>query len=101
MGGQIGINYQFQQIVIGAVAELSFANFEQTVRDGNYLTETAKIDRFGTIRGILGYAIGDFLPYGTVGVAMADMQYGATCPDSAAAAFGLCRFPRASDVQYA
>lgn len=37
-GGQIGYNKQFDRIVVGVVADVSFANLEQTVRDGNYLT---------------------------------------------------------------
>ncbi len=90
VGGQIGYNHQFDRIVLGVVADISFANLEETVRDGNYLTETTKIDRFGTVRALAGYSFGRWLPYGTVGFAWGDTSYNFACPDQAAAPFGLC-----------
>lgn len=91
IGGQLGYNFQFSQFVVGGVVDYSFANLEKTVRDRNYLTETAKIDRMGSVRAILGYSLGQFLPYVTGGYAMARASYGATCSDDQSAVlYGLC-----------
>lgn len=93
IGAQIGFDYQINSFVIGAVADLTFVNLEKTVRDGNYLTETAKIDRFGTVRALLGYAHANWLFFGTIGLGWADVEYGATCPAAAAVPFGGCGQP--------
>ena len=37
--------------------------------------------------------MGRWLPYATIGLGWADLTYGATCPDAAAAPFGLCSRP--------
>ncbi len=90
-GTQIGYNFQLDRFVLGAVADISFANLNDTVRDGNYLTETTKVDRFGTARAIAGYSVGRWLPYGTVGLAWAHASYDLDCPDPAAVSGGLCK----------
>lgn len=90
VGGQIGYNMQMGGIVVGAVADLSLGNLTDTVRDGNYLTETAKIDRIGSLRAVLGLPMGPFLPYVTAGLGWMHANYGATCPDQAAVPFGMC-----------
>lgn len=92
VGGQIGYNVQIHQIVIGAEADISFSNMEETVRDGNYLTQSHTLERLGSIRGRLGYALGHVLPYATAGWAWADTKLGEACPgDAAAVQFGICR----------
>jgi outer membrane immunogenic protein len=90
VGAELGYNFQVDRFVIGAVADISFANLNDTVRDGNYLTETTKIDRFGTVRGVVGYPMGRWLPYGTAGFAWANTSFDLTCPDPAAAFSGTC-----------
>ncbi len=90
VGGQLGFNYQFGQFVLGGVADYSRANIEKSVKDGNYLVETARMDRMGSLRAILGFSFGQFLPYATAGIATARVTYGASCPDQAAVPFGLC-----------
>jgi outer membrane immunogenic protein len=92
VGSQIGFNLQLDRFVVGAVADISFADLNQTVRDGNYLTETAKIDKLGTVRAVLGYSFGRWLPYGTVGLGWAHQSYDLTCPDAAAAPYGMCQY---------
>lgn len=96
-GGFAGIQgtaaVEVNRVVLGLTADVSFAGLKETVRDGNYLTETTKIDQFGTVRGMIGYSFGRFLPYATVGFAWADGSYGATCPDQAAVLFGGCSKP--------
>ncbi len=74
--------------VIGTVADISFANLDKTVLDGNYLTETTKISQFGTLRAVAGYSFGRWLPYGTVGLAWADASYDMNCPPVAVALGG-------------
>ena len=89
-GGQVGYNVQLDRFVVGAVADIPFANLDKTVKDGNYLTETTKIGQFGTARAVAGYSVGRWLPYGTVGLAWADASYDMNCPAVADAPFGGC-----------
>ena len=91
VGGQIGYNFQFDNVVVGGEADLSFSGIEETVRDGNYLTQTHSLNHFGSIRAKVGLALGSFLPYVTGGWAWADMDYNQTCPDPAAVVAGHCR----------
>ncbi len=90
VGGQIGYNYQLQQVVIGVEADYSFTKMQEMVRDGNYLTQNHEINGLGSIRGRLGYAFGDVLPYLTAGWAWGDMSLNQTCPEPAAVPFGHC-----------
>ncbi len=89
-GGQVGYNVQLDRFVVGAVADISFANLDKTVLDGNYLTETTKIGQFGTLRAVAGYSFGRWLPYGTVGLAWADASYDMNCPPVAVVQGGGC-----------
>lgn len=79
-GGLIGYNYQINQIVLGAEADISYLGFSDdnkrsfdTLLNDAPLNVTAKsqldVDWFGTIRGRLGYAIDNLLIYGTGGAA--------------------------------
>ncbi|MFK8250589.1 outer membrane protein [Ancylobacter terrae] len=64
-GGQIGVNYQFgNNVVIGAEADLQGSDINDNV--GSYGT---KMDYFGTVRGRVGYAFDNVLPYLTGGFA--------------------------------
>lgn len=89
VGGQLGYNFQTSNLVIGAEVDFSFSGSESTERDGNYLTQSYKIDSLGSIRGRLGYAFGSFLPFVTAGWAWGDTSFNQTCPDGAQ--FGHCR----------
>jgi outer membrane immunogenic protein len=80
-GGQIGYNLQFDNIVVGAVADISFTNMASNLPDGNYITDKWSMDRFGTVRAIGGYSLGRFLPYGTVGFGWADTSFHEHCAD--------------------
>ncbi len=91
-GGTLGYNFQFDRVVLGVEGDFDFGNIKDAERDGNYLIETTKVTDFATIRGRLGYAIGDFLPYVTGGVAFENFEYGESCPsDASSVAFGWCR----------
>lgn len=75
-GGQIGYNWQFDQIVIGAEADIQWSGIEGDCDDcggGGQPPETShEIDWFGTIRGRLGYAMGEWMPYITGGYAFGE-----------------------------
>ncbi|HWW85981.1 MAG TPA: outer membrane beta-barrel protein, partial [Vicinamibacterales bacterium] len=68
-GGQIGANYQMGQMVIGAAADLSWANSSGDdtcfAVSGNVFASNCSVhpDLFGTITGRLGYAFGRSLVY--------------------------------------
>ena len=90
LGGQIGYNHQIGGIVVGIEGDYSRGHMTETVRDGNYITQTGEIDWTGTLRGRLGLALGNFMPYATVGYMWAGASYNQTCPEKAAAPFGHC-----------
>ena len=64
-GGQVGYNFQFNQLVLGVEGDISFTDWHET-------------DAFGTVRGRLGYAWERVLPYVTAGLAIADSETGWT-----------------------
>lgn len=90
LGLQVGYNHQFGKLVVGVEADISFADIDDTVRDGNFITQTTEFERLGTVRAKLGYAHGSWLPYITGGYAWADVSYSQTCPQGAIA--GHCSF---------
>ncbi|CAO4155275.1 Outer membrane protein beta-barrel domain-containing protein [Methylorubrum thiocyanatum] len=81
-----GVNYQFDEVVAGIEVDYTYfgrsgSTFDQIARsmitkDGFLTTvaltgeATTKIEDYGTIRGRLGYAFGNFLPFFTGGVAL-------------------------------
>lgn len=91
LGGQIGYNLQLGQIVVGIEADYSFGKLSESVRDGNYLVQDHEISGLGSVRGRLGYAFGNFLPYVTGGWGWANASLGQSCPgDPAAVVAGYC-----------
>ncbi|MEH3117001.1 MAG: outer membrane beta-barrel protein [Methylorubrum populi] len=85
-GAFVGVNYQFDDVVVGIEADYTYlgrvgGTFDQISRfmntTDNYRTTvsltgraTTKIEDYGTVRGRLGYAFGSFLPYVTGGLAV-------------------------------
>lgn len=97
-GGQVGYNLQSGNVVYGIEADASFGSLDDDVKDGNFLRYNGDLEAFGTIRGRIGYAVGEFLPYITAGVAWANLEQGSSCP--VGAAFGVCvGFPGGFDVK--
>jgi opacity protein-like surface antigen len=91
VGAQVGAQYQFQGgLVTGVEADISFAKLTQTVRDGNYITQSGTISQLGSVRGRLGYAMGAWMPYLTGGFAWDRLEQTQQCPDPAAVPFGHC-----------
>jgi outer membrane immunogenic protein len=73
LGAQIGYNWQFGEIVIGGEADASWsgiAGIRQSVGPG--ITTTESINWFGTVRGRVGWAMGEWMPYITGGWAYAN-----------------------------
>jgi outer membrane immunogenic protein len=76
-GGQVGFNYQINQFVLGAEADIQWSDIEGScvagVCGGGGPPDTAQeIDWFGTLRGRLGYAAGEWMPYITGGWAFGE-----------------------------
>ncbi len=93
LGGEIGYNWQLGHLVLGLEADGSLGRLANTVRDGNYLTESGEISSLGTVRGRIGYAMGRWLPFVTGGFAWDRLKEGAQCPDPAAVVAGVCKNP--------
>lgn len=86
VGLQGGAQYQSGAWVFGVEADISWADMsgdgffatEAYLKtggtDGTSWTDTTSIDKFGTVRGRLGYASGGVLFYGTAGWAWADVE---------------------------
>jgi outer membrane immunogenic protein len=89
IGGQIGYNWQFGNLVAGLEADFDYAWMSDSASGGftNIVTffadpgrtvGTAKLDSrmdwFATFRGRFGYAFDRLLPYVTAGVAVAHMK---------------------------
>lgn len=72
-GGQIGYNWMaWRNVVLGIEADLSFANLKDNfsgISVDGISFKTTNIDRFGTLRGRIGYAFDNWLIYGTGGAA--------------------------------
>lgn len=92
LGATVGFNWQTNSpLVIGVEADLAATNMENTVRDGNFLVEGGKITSFGTVRGRIGWSMGQWLPYITAGYMWDNVEQSFSCPDDAAVPFGFCR----------
>lgn len=72
-GGQVGYNYQWNWLVLGAEADLGYMNLDGngiepgTNQEGGPNVGRSESDFFTTIRGRLGFACGSWLFYGTGG----------------------------------
>lgn len=78
VGAQGGFNYQVGNIVLGLEADVSWADIDGKdstdfggVGPFGETTVEQEIEWFGTVRGRLGYAMGELLPYITGGFAWA------------------------------
>jgi outer membrane immunogenic protein len=77
VGGTVGFNYQLDSVVLGLEGDFDWANVSGSVGcPGIGITCTTKTDYLGTVRGRLGYAWYQWLPYVTVGAAAGDIKQG-------------------------
>ncbi len=82
-GGQIGCNYQTQNFVIGAEAELwgsTLSGSTSPVLGGEGFSFKTRSDVAGDIAARLGYAFDRTLLFGKIGVAWADYKFTETYP---------------------
>ncbi len=81
-GVQIGANYQINQFVLGAEAELSFADLDDTGTSGIITNgpnrartiDTLDMDYMGAVRARAGVAMDRLLVFGTGGLAFTDAE---------------------------
>jgi outer membrane immunogenic protein len=78
-GGQIGANFQLNQVVFGIEADADYLSNKSTVVGVDAATGASNqhvftIPFFSTVRGRVGYAWDRVLVYGTAGLAMGEYQ---------------------------
>lgn len=78
VGGTAGYNWQMGPTVIGLEGDLDWANINGSTVCGVVSTCFTDMRAFGTVRGRLGYAAGNWMPYITGGLALADLSVGQT-----------------------
>jgi outer membrane immunogenic protein len=71
-GGTVGYNYQMGQFVIGLEADGGWSGIDN--EDDNALFDSS-IDWLSTVRGRVGFAIDNFLIYGTGGAAIGEVTF--------------------------
>ncbi len=69
LGGQAGYNMDLGGFVVGAEADLAWANIGYSEPAGAFGTFSSKIDLLGTGRLRVGVPVGPVMPYATVGAA--------------------------------
>ncbi|ESZ64659.1 MULTISPECIES: outer membrane protein [unclassified Mesorhizobium] len=72
-GVLVGANYQSGPWVFGIEGDINYLGFKQEFDDGG-LFARASLDAYGTIRGRVGYAFDQFLPYVTAGLAVGNVK---------------------------
>jgi outer membrane immunogenic protein len=74
VGGTIGYNYQFGQIVAGLEGDIDWADLEGTTNTTCPLGCKTSDDWLATARGRLGFAADRFMPFITGGAAFGDIK---------------------------
>jgi outer membrane immunogenic protein len=78
IGGTIGYNWQFGQLVAGAEGDIDWSSIKGTTVVRCAPGCATRNDWLATVRGRVGYAFNRFLPYLTAGLAVGDIN--ATLP---------------------
>ncbi|MDX1729966.1 MAG: outer membrane beta-barrel protein [Aurantimonas coralicida] len=84
-GGHIGYDYQINDFVVGAVADINYIDAETNrsyTTGGSTFSTSSDINYLGTVRARVGYAMDSVLLYGTGGLAYAGVDNDATAPAS-------------------
>jgi len=76
IGGTLGYNWQSGILVFGIEADYSWANIRGATTAACGVPCTTELHALGTVRGRLGYAAGQFMPYVTGGYAFGDLHRG-------------------------
>src|SRR5713101_543247 len=74
IGGTIGYNWQFSQLVIGAEGDIDWSGIRGTTTVFCPPGCTTRNNWLATVRGRVGYAFDRFLPYLTGGLAVGDIN---------------------------
>lgn len=105
LGGVVaGFNWQQDQAVVGVEGDVSFGSWSEYVllAPGNApcFEEgcTARFNWLATLRGRIGYAMGDLMPYVTGGIAIAGIA--GSADEGACGYTGSCRFDSAVGMTY-
>jgi outer membrane immunogenic protein len=90
-GGQIGFNYQVNNLVWGVEADISWVDWDRAYTvgplnffaggapiPGSFQSAATDMNWFGTVRGRLGFAVNNWMFYGTGGLAYADVRHTVT-----------------------
>jgi len=80
IGGTVGYNWQMGATVLGFEGDLDWARINGSTPCGVASTCFTNMQAFGTVRGRLGYAAGNWMPYITGGLALADLSVGQNFP---------------------
>jgi outer membrane immunogenic protein len=78
-GGQIGYNWQQRELVFGIEVDGSWTNLKKTTSFATAAFDGSindKVEWLASVRGRLGWAMGDMLFYGTGGVAWGQFDFG-------------------------
>jgi outer membrane immunogenic protein len=90
-GGQVGYNWQINQLVFGVETDLQFSSQSDTSRlvvGATVLNDKQELDWFGTFRGRVGYVVFDrWLPYITAGLAYGTRKGSGTATGAVAGAY--------------
>ena len=73
VGGTLGYNWQSDQIVYGVEGDIDWSSFRGSAPCAGTSCETRN-NWLGTVRGRLGYAVDNFMPYVTGGLAVGDIK---------------------------
>jgi len=84
-GAQIGYNFQADSIIYGLEVDIQKSDISGKTVNSHASSEmysdnyrAQKIDWFSSVRGRFGYSFGNFLLYGTGGIAIADVKANVT-----------------------
>jgi outer membrane immunogenic protein len=90
-GGQVGYNWQINQLVFGVETDLQFSGQSgksTIIGAGATLTDTQELDWFGTFRGRVGHVVFDrWMPYITAGLAYGTRKASGTATGTVAGAY--------------
>jgi outer membrane immunogenic protein len=78
IGGTVGYNWQFGQVVVGVEGDIDWSGIKGTTVVRCAVGCSTRNDWLATVRGRVGYAFNRFLPYLTAGLAIGDIN--ATAP---------------------
>jgi len=73
IGALAGWNFQFSQTVVGFESDVAWTNLRGSV-GGCLQSCDVSLDLLSTYRGRIGYSVGSWLPFATVGLAVGDIR---------------------------